>query len=554
MSQWTIPSSGPVYFSNIAFMLGISTYNMNSFRAPIGTYTPGSDISGASQTTLNIDIFHSKTRLGCPRWSTRMGSIGANDAGNALEIDSSNNYIVAGHYNGATCFFYDAPGTTSTGSLAQIGSYDTFIAKYNYNGILQWAARAGGTGQDFAYTLGMTPNGNEIYVSGAINPGSPLMNIYDPSGTLWGTINNVSSNSYSSFIIKRNGSGSTLWVARMGSTGNRDTTIYRSVVSADGSLYVGGRFGNTFSIYNGGASGGGTFWGAMNVISTVGYDVFLVKYNSTGAVQWAAKGGGVGSETLQTSRLASDSTNAVYLQVAYSNAYSVYNGGGSNAQTLWGTINPVSTPADQCLIKYNSAGAVQWAVRWGSPSAEQASSTVCDTTDNSVYATGSGTDFIQVYNSSGALAATIAGGGFVFKFDANGNFLWNVRVGGGAVSNVAITSNRDIVGSGWLPASGGTFYNASNVLCNTVGASTFGPAFIACWDRNGSFLWVTTSTGNTAGVLLNTVAANDRRVGGCITTSNTPQNFLTPSGVTQSTQNLIPGGTGIDVFLVSYLF
>lgn len=77
---------------------------------------------------------------------------GAGSNGGDVSINNAGEICISGQYGTSTLRFYDTSGNIlASPSLALIGSTDIFLAKYNSLGVLQWATRAGGTGNDSGF-------------------------------------------------------------------------------------------------------------------------------------------------------------------------------------------------------------------------------------------------------------------------------------------------------------------------------------------------------------------------------------------------------------------
>lgn len=115
------------------------------------------------------DIFVSKyNSQGELLWVRSAGS-GRCDISGAVAALPDGTCVIAGAYGygTASCTFgYGQPNSTV---LAGIGLYDVCVAKYDGDGILQWARRAGGPEPDFAVDVSLTPDGS-VYVLGLYGP------------------------------------------------------------------------------------------------------------------------------------------------------------------------------------------------------------------------------------------------------------------------------------------------------------------------------------------------------------------------------------------------
>src|SRR5690606_35197694 len=114
--------------------------------------------------------------------------------------------------------------------------------------------------------------------------------------------------------------------------------------------------------------------------SGTSYDVFLVKYNSSGTALWSIKAGGNGSD--QAYGICVDSDNNCYISGDYASDLIAFGGSVSDLYNVSG----LST-RDYFIAKYNSSGVVQWAKSAGGVSNEFARNLIADDYGN-IYAAG----------------------------------------------------------------------------------------------------------------------------------------------------------------------
>jgi hypothetical protein len=100
---------------------------------------------------------------GTPQWLRRMGGVG-DDRGLSVSSDNSGNVYVTGFYTTNTLTVFNgngtAPAATSFATLANSGTEDAFVVKYDTTGLPLWAARIGGTGSDIGRAIDVDANGN----------------------------------------------------------------------------------------------------------------------------------------------------------------------------------------------------------------------------------------------------------------------------------------------------------------------------------------------------------------------------------------------------------
>jgi len=135
-----------------------------------------------------------------------------------------------------------------------------------------------------------------------------------------------------------------------------------------------------------------------------GYDAVVVKYNSSGVLQWQRRIGGSSNEFFQG--MAIDDSGNIYAV-------------GSTASYESGT--------SAYIVKYNSSGAVQWQRALYSTSTIDLRKVAVDSSSSNIYAVG----FTSALSSGGNDV-------FICKYSVSGVLQWQRRLGG--------TSNDD--GSG----------------------------------------------------------------------------------------------------------
>ncbi len=148
---------------------GITTDSIGNIIITGYTTSPNSIATTGSHKTTNDgshDAFIAKFNTNGTRlWGTYYGGSG-NDYGNGITTDAIGNIMITGY-------------TSSTSAIATIGVHqsvfggndDTFIAKFNTNGVRQWATYYGGSGVDIGKGIVIDSIGNIIIIgyTGSIN-------------------------------------------------------------------------------------------------------------------------------------------------------------------------------------------------------------------------------------------------------------------------------------------------------------------------------------------------------------------------------------------------
>ena len=149
-------------------------------------------------------------------------------------------------------------------------------------------------------------------------------NIYVTGSTSGGLDGNTNSGIHDIFLVKYNSSGVKQWTKQLG-TSSTDVGNGVTVDSSD-NIYVTG-------LTSGGLDGN---------TNSGGYDLFLVKYNSSGTKQWTKQLGSTSSDV--GFRVSVDSSDNIYV--------TGYTEGGLDGNTNAGGM-------DIFLVKYNSDGVLQ---------------------------------------------------------------------------------------------------------------------------------------------------------------------------------------------------
>lgn len=206
--------------------------------------------SGTNSTSGSDDIFVCKySASGDLQWQRLLGGSSI-DYGRGIGVDSSNNVYIS---------YY-------TQSIGQ-GNYDMGLAKYNSSGVLQWQRILGGTAFDANGGLGVDSSGNSYVSFETSSEGQ--------GGSDFG-------------IAKYNSSGVLQWQRIIGGTGADNTRS--AALDSSGNVYA---FGNTSSVGQGGS------------------DLLIVKYNSSGTLQWQRSLGTTASESGNS--IFADGSDNIYL-------------------------------------------------------------------------------------------------------------------------------------------------------------------------------------------------------------------------------------------------
>ena len=405
-------------------------------------------------------------------WATYYGG-SAWDEGLNICTDNTGNLYVTGRTK-STNF----PTQTLTGAYNQNtlgGNDDVFILKFNSSGARMWATYYGGSSNERGYSI-CTDNSGALYVTGF------TQSTNFPTQTLAGAYNQTTLGGNDDvFILKFNSSGARLWATYYG--GNNEEYGYNICTDNTGDLYVTGRTKSTNFPTQ-------TLTGAYNQTYGGGGDVFILKFNSSGARLWATYYGGSVGEIGRS--ICTDNSGNLYVT-----GYTL----SSNfpTQTLSGAYNQTyggGNKTDVFILKFNSSGARLWATYYGGSGTDQGWSSCTDNSGN-LYVTGGvfvSTNF-PTQTLSGAYNQTYGGwyDAFILKFNSSGARLWATYYGGSNndrghsictdnSNNLYVTGNTESTN---FPTQ--TLAGAYNQIA--VGGSR--DAFILKFNSSGARLWAT---------------------------------------------------------------
>ncbi len=274
---------------------------------------------------------------GYPEWYKTYGGIGE-DGGYAIQQTSDGGYIVAGlTYFGA-------------------GGYDMLLLKIDASGTVQWSKTIGSSGNDYGLRVKQTNDGGYI---------------------LAGYITGIGFGAEDAALIKTDANGNISWMKLYGGAGSEWGNYVEQ--TSDGGYMV---MGYTTSFGAG------------------GFDLYLIKTDGLGNLQWTKTYGGAGSDASSQWGLSGKITSdGGFMLCANTDSW----GAGSN---------------DFLLIKTDSQGNLKWAKTYGGPSDDQPRF-ADQTRDGGFILSGYTTSF-----GAGSLDA------YLIKTDSSGNLQWSKAYGG----------------------------------------------------------------------------------------------------------------------------
>ena len=344
-------------------------------------------------------------------WLSTLGDAARNVA-TSVATDSQNNSYVIG---------LTTPATNGKALL---------LVKYDTAGAIQWQRTLSGTADDEGAFVTVDSSDN-VYIVGrtfsqGVGTASCLIAKYDTAGaiqwqrTLGGTVvdygNGVATDSsgnvymaaesasqasgyWQSLLVKYNSAGTIQWQRSLNA--NSDDFGKSVAIDSSGSVYLLG----------------------YTIGTTGSYELLIAKYNSAGTIQWQKTLAGASNEFLYS--LAVDSNDNIYAAGATRSE-----GAGSYSCLL---------------VKYNSAGTLQWQKILYGTGNDQYRGVAVDSNDN-IYASG--------------ISSSTTGGDFdyiIAKYDASGTLQYQ-RILGGAGNSfgdaITIDSADNIYVTGYTQSTG----------------------------------------------------------------------------------------------------
>ncbi len=397
------------------------------------------------------------------QWAESLG-IGT---GRSTNVDAAGNVYLAGYFNGTTTF-----GATT---LTSAGGRDAFIAKRNRLGAWQWAARVGGTTDDFAYKVALDNSGN-VYLAGKFS--SPTIN--------FDTITLINAGADDAFIAKLDSAGIWQWGIGVGGSG-REICIGLAIDST-GAVYTSGSFEST-SISLG-----------STVLSVSGStDGFVGKLNSAGRWLWAV--GVSGADTDVGYSVAMAHSGSVYVTGFFS----------STTLTLGGTTLTNAGAGDGFTAKLSPNGTWQWAVSIGGTDQDFGGYVAVDSTD-AVYISGRFSSRLLSIGGTTLLNSGPTGfdDAYIAKLNSAGLWQWATRAGGlGNDYGQGLTLDK----AGALYVSGGFFSSTIQFGTTTLTrAGNYGTSdgFVAKLNSLGDWQWAISIGGQGSDNCLELISSADK--------------------------------------------
>ena len=395
------------------------------------------------------------------KWAAQIGGTDY-ESGEDIAFDSSGNVYMLGIFNSTADF---DPGAGSY-NLTSAGAQDIYIVKLDSNKTFIWAVRAGGSHQDFSYSIAV--KGNSVYACGYFKDTAD----FDPGP---GTNNLVAAGGSDIFILKLDTASNFGWVKQIGGTG--DDMAEKLTLDNAGNILVCGEFQNTVDFDPGG--------GVQNMTSNGSADAYVLKLDAIGNYVWS---GHFGNNPGQFAYgIAADATNDIYVTGGFYGTTDFDPGPAIYNMSTTGFNSNIY------VLKWSAAGNFIWAGNMGNSSGGDWGAAIKTDAAGNPVITGTYFGTVDFDPGAGTFNLNAAGSNgdiFVVKLTSlTGAFMFAGSMGGTGLDQpygLALNDAGAIYVTGLYSLTadfdpGATVFNLT--------ASGPGDVFIVELDASGNFLW-----------------------------------------------------------------
>lgn len=358
------------------------------------------------------------------------------------------------------------------------GFEDLFVQRLNSSGARVWSTYYGGTDYEQGRAIASDNSGN-CYVTGTT--GSNDFPVLNPLQANYG--NGV----YDLAILKFNAAGARQWATWYGSFGNEYGTGI--VADASGNVYVTGYTNSQFFI---------TTSGAVQGTKNTGYDAFVLKVNTSCAMQWCTFYGGDDDDKGRAIAIDASGTNVYITGSTLAGGFPVTGGVFQNSNA------DAYNSEDAFILKISTAQVVQFATYCGGNGSDFGQGIAVDNARN-IFVTGYTTaaDFPIVNPGNGAYVDSTIGSigthdGFIVECNSSGTTrTWSTYFGGSSPDMAFAAAYDPVVGLYICGNTASTDFPVQqpadmNYYQSVQGdAGSYNDMFIAWFDINDSLRWST---------------------------------------------------------------
>jgi hypothetical protein len=460
-------------------------------------------------------------------WGTYYGGTG-DDYGYSCSTDALGNVYLGGY------------AITNTGTIiATIGSHQSvmagggnaFLAKFNTNGIRQWATYYGGTGGSAGYSCATDLN-NNVFLAGiaGTDTGTAIATVGSHQTSFGG-------GPVDAFLVKFDAAGVRQWGTYYGGLG--EDWARSCTTDPNGNVYITGETASTSGTVIATNNGHQTsFGGGIK-------DAYLVKFDANGVRLWGTYYGGTTEDA--SNSCVTDLNGNVYV-AGYT---------GSNSGTEIATVGSHQSAygggtIDAFLVKFDLNGNRIWGTYYGGSGDDRGYTCATDALSNIYFAGGTNTSTGTIIATPGSHQSTYAGLAEVFlvKFNSAGIRQWGTYYGG-AGSEYVYSCTTDLNSRIYIVGQTGSNTSTAIATPGSHQPSKSGgtDAFLVQFNSNGTRQNATFygGGGNDYGYSCSVDAAGNQFISGYTNT-----NLGTAIATSGAHQSIYGGGANDDGFLVKF--
>ena len=464
-------------------------------------------------------------------WAKRAGGeatdifIGG-DYGSGITTLSDNSTVVTGMF-GETATF--GPGDINETVLTSDGANDIFIARYNPDGTLAWAKRAGGIDGD--YGSGITKLSDDSIVVCGIYNTPATFGPGEPNQTT------LTVGDKGIFIARYNPNGTLSGVRCAANEG----VSYGITTLSDNSIVITGMFSNPITFDPGGPN-------EITLNSAGNHDIFIARFNPDGSLSWVKSTGSSDSLGDIAYAITSLSDNSIVI-TGYFSGSAIFGQSESNE-----TILNSAGEKDLFIARYNPDGSLLWAKLAGGSGWDHGLG-ITTLSDNSIVVTGSFANSATFGpgETNQTILTSESSDFFIARYNSDGTLSWvKNNAGTGGSSGRAITTRSD---------------NSTVVTGQFIGITTFGAGepnetvldftatdndiFIACYNPNGTLSWAKRISGYYSEGLggITTLSDNSTVVTGYFAN---PWGGTATFGPAEPNETILTSAGGPDIFIARF--
>lgn len=353
---WVISFGGTEVDAGTAISLDVTgnVYVGGAFSSTVD-FDPGNGVSNVASLG-GEDAFVAKfDSLGGLVWVKTVGGVGTGgDRVRSIAIDGAQNVVSTGSFVSTADF---DPGVGTANLTAS--STDAFLWKLDSAGNYVWAKKIAGTNVERGHSVSIDSTGN-ILVGGSFYSTVD----FDPGVGNFPLVAQIQD----AFLAKYDSLGDFVWARQLGAASSSTQGIMLAVDTSDNVLLV-GSFQNTVDFEPGA--------GTTNITSTGGFDAYVWKLNSSGALVWGRKFGGASPDIANAVTV--DSSGNAYIAGYFQGTADFDPGVGVLSATSAGSY-------DAYAWKLDTSGALVWGRQLGGTSSDSANAIKVDASNNAVVA------------------------------------------------------------------------------------------------------------------------------------------------------------------------